>query len=73
MARYEYMRLPTAIIPQEVIDEYNLTALVHNGHIYVEIQRGMYGLPQASIIANQLLTKRLEPHGYSQCRHTPGL
>ena len=33
----------------------------------------MYGLPQAGIIANQLLTKRLEPHGYFQCRHTPGL
>jgi hypothetical protein len=33
----------------------------------------MYGLPQAGILANQLLTKRLEPHGYYQCRHTPGL
>jgi hypothetical protein len=33
----------------------------------------MYGLPQARIIANQLLTKRLQPHGYYQCRHTPGL
>lgn len=33
----------------------------------------MYGLPQAGIIANQLLTRRLAPHGYEQCRHTPGL
>jgi hypothetical protein len=33
----------------------------------------MYGLPQAGILANQLLTKRLAPHGYYQCRHTPGL
>jgi hypothetical protein len=73
MARYEYMRLPIAIIPQEIIDEYQLLDIVHNGFIYMEIRRGMYGLPQAGIIANQLLTERLAPHGYYQCRHTPGL
>ena len=39
----------------------------------MEIWRGMYGLPQAGILANQLLTKKLEPKGYYQCRHTPGL
>ena len=33
----------------------------------------MYGLPKAGILANQLLTNRLEPKGYFQCRHTPGL
>ena len=33
----------------------------------------MYGLPQAGIIANQLLRKRLAPHGYHKCKHTPGL
>lgn len=32
----------------------------------------MYGLPQAGILANRLLTKRLAPKGYYQCRHTPG-
>ena len=34
---------------------------------------GMYGLPQAGLLANKLLTTRLEPHGYYQCTHTPGL
>jgi hypothetical protein len=72
MARFEYMRFPIAIIPQEVIDAYDLMSMVHNDHIYVEIRHGMYGLPQAGIIANQLLTRRLQPHGYYQCRHTPG-
>ena len=33
----------------------------------------MYGLPQAGIIVNKLLTKRLAPYSYYQCRHTPGL
>jgi hypothetical protein len=73
MARFEYMRLPIAIIPQEIIDAYDLLPMVHNDHVYIEIRRGMYGLPQAGIIANQLLTRRLQPHGYYQCCHTPGL
>jgi hypothetical protein len=33
----------------------------------------VYRLPQAGILANQLLTKRLELQGYYQCWHTPGL
>jgi hypothetical protein len=73
MERQEYMRLPIASVPQEIIDEYNLAHLVYKGFVYIEICKGMYGLPQAGILANQLLTKRLEPHGYYQCRHTPGL
>jgi hypothetical protein len=73
MSCYEYMRLPLNIIPHEIIEAYNLLPLVHNRHVYIEIQQGMYGLPQAGIIANQLLTRRLIPQGYYQCRHTPGL
>ncbi len=33
----------------------------------------MYGLPQAGIIAQELLAKRLKDHGYSQSETTPGL
>jgi hypothetical protein len=33
----------------------------------------MYGLPQAGIIAIQLLKKRLSEKGYYQCQRTPGL
>lgn len=73
MKRPEFMRIPIDIIPQEIIDEYNLMDIVHNGYIYIRIIRGMYGLPQAGIIANDLLTERLAKHGYYQCRHTQGL
>jgi hypothetical protein len=44
-----------------------------DGYIYCEIQKGMYGLPQAGIIAQQLLEERLEKHGYRQSKTTPGL
>ena len=39
----------------------------------MEIRRGMYGLPQAGILANQLLKKRLARQGYYEQPHTPGL
>ena len=69
----EFMRIPIALIPEEIITEYKLHNLDNNGHIYVRIEKGMYGLPQAGILANRLLAKRLAKHGYYQVRHTPGL
>jgi hypothetical protein len=42
-------------------------------HIYIEVQKGMYGLPQSGILANQLLVRRLAVHGYHQTKFTPGL
>jgi hypothetical protein len=47
--------------------------LVSDGHVYIEVQKGMYGLPQAGILANQLLAQRLAIHGYHQTKFTPGL
>jgi hypothetical protein len=69
MERYEYMWLPIALIPQEIIDTYNLFNLVHNGYVYIDICKGMYGLPQAGILANKLLTKRLAIAGYYPAAH----
>jgi hypothetical protein len=49
MTRYKYM-----------LKHYNLTDLATpDGYVYCEIQKGMYGLPQAGIIAQQLLEKQL--------------
>ena len=48
------MRIPLKIIPQLIIDAYNLVTLVDKqGWIYMRIEKGMYGLKQAGIIANQ--------------------
>ena len=73
MERYEYMRISARLVPDEFKDAYNLHDKIVDGYIYMEIRKGMYGLPQAGIIANQLLRKRLQPHGYYECKHTPGL
>jgi hypothetical protein len=70
---YEYMRLPLAIIPDEVIQNYNLTDKAVDGWVYLGTRKGMYGLKQAGLLANQLLQQRLEPYGYYPARDTPGL
>jgi hypothetical protein len=54
MDTFEYMRIPTKLIPHEIIEQYNLLPLVSDGHVYIEVQKGMYGLPQAGILAKQL-------------------
>ena len=46
----EYMKLQMTQIPDEIIAEYNLKNKVRSdGFVYIEIQRGMYGLPQAGM------------------------
>jgi hypothetical protein len=56
MENLEFMRIPLNLIPDKIIStEYQLHNLVHNYHIYVRIEKDMYGLPQASILANCLL------------------
>eukprot|EP00804_Cyclotella_cryptica_P018237 CCRYP_005972-RC/>CCRYP_005972-RC protein AED:0.07 eAED:0.01 QI:0/-1/0/1/-1/0/1/0/582 len=73
MARPEFMRLKLADIPEEFIILYNLRKLAtQDGYVYVRVQKGMYGLPQAGIIAQQLLESRLVAHGYRQSTVTPG-
>jgi hypothetical protein len=44
MARYEYMQLKILDMTSNVIEHYKLRDIVNpDGHIYCEIQKGMYG------------------------------
>jgi hypothetical protein len=70
---YEYMRIPIRNIPQEIMDQYHLDPLIHNNHVLVVIRKGMYGLPQAGILANQCLRKHLAFSSYMPTKHIPGL
>jgi hypothetical protein len=61
-------------MPDNAIEHYNLRGkATPDSYIYCEIQKGMYGLPQAGIIAQQLLEERLQKHGYCQSQMAPGL
>ena len=73
MRRKEYMRIKLTDLPEEIINQYNLRELATaDGWVYVEIGKGMYGLPQNGIIAQEQLAKRLEKHGYKQSTIVPG-
>ena len=74
LKRPEYIRVRLVDLPDEIIKEYKLRdKATKNGSIYLEVTKGMYGLPQAGLLANELLEKRLNKHGYYQSKLVPGL
>ena len=70
---YEYMKIPLEIIPEEIIQQYNLRKLSHKGFVYMEIQKGMYGLPHLGKIANDKLKLHMDKFGYEPATINPGL
>eukprot|EP00804_Cyclotella_cryptica_P023112 CCRYP_000353-RD/>CCRYP_000353-RD protein AED:0.34 eAED:0.30 QI:0/0/0/1/0/0/2/0/454 len=74
LKRPEFIRLNIRDIPQEIIDEYKLKDIAErDGSIYLQANKGMYGLPHGGLIANVLLEKRLNKAGYFQSKLVPGL
>jgi hypothetical protein len=71
--RFEYMKMPITLFPNWIVKQYNLLEHVKNGYINLEMQRAVWGLPQAGILANKLLQKQLLPHGYYEFNNTPSL
>jgi hypothetical protein len=56
MTQYEYMYIPLQMLPPAIVKQYNLTPLIHNNCVYVEIRKGIYVLPQADkLTSNQLI------------------
>jgi len=72
---YEYMKIPLALFPEWIKTQYNLNTHKRDrdSFVFLEIRRAVWELPQAGILANKLLRKRLKPHGYYNCVNTPGL
>ncbi len=52
---------------------YNLDTHAKDGWVYIEMRRAVWGLPQAGILANKRLRRKLAPFGYYKCVNTPGL
>eukprot|EP00957_Ditylum_brightwellii_P085805 6526973-Ditylum_brightwellii.AAC.2 len=59
MKRYEYMRMPIEPLPQELVEEHDVTGIQHEGYIFIETHKRMYGLLQAGKIANEELQEHL--------------
>ena len=59
MKYFQYMRIYKKIIPQEVLDEYDII-FDDQDFTYVEIRRGVYGLKEAGVIAFDQLVQKLK-------------
>ena len=64
------MRIPVEHIPQDIMQQYDLKRLIVNNHVLVEIRKGIYGLPQAGLIAQKRLNAHLAKFGYYKCKFT---
>ena len=73
MKRREYMRIPVKLIPQEFMELYKLKDKIHKEHVYLEIQKGMYGLKQAALLAHQTVSTLLINAGYEPIIGSLGL
>ena len=71
--RPEYSHIHLKDTPQEFIPEYNLTIYARDGWVYFSICKGVYGLPQAGELSNNLFRKRLATKGYYEAATTPSL
>ena len=72
--RFEYIHIPLTNIPQEIIDKYNLNDIVtHQGWIYMEICKNLYGLKQSRALAAKKLAADLKPFDYYKVPKTNGL
>ncbi len=70
----EYIRIHKRYFSANFIAQYKLQELINiDGYVYCEINRGMYGLKQAAILAYKQLVKRLAKHGYTPIPTTNGL
>ena len=69
----EYICVSLRNLPNKIIEEYKLKDIATKGTVHIVPNRVMYGLPQAGLLANKLLEKRLNKHGYRQSKLVPGL
>jgi len=73
MDRPEYLKMKLDNFPDDVIEQYGLREKADDrGFVVTRVDKGMYGLPHAGIIAQNLLEKRLNKEGYRQSETTPG-
>ena len=72
MEMNKYMRLKISNPPESVVQKNNLEEKVTKyGYVNVEIMWGVYGLPQAGIIAQQLIEQQMNKKGYKQSDINP--
>jgi hypothetical protein len=70
---FEYMKMPLTLFPSWIIKKYDLKTHAKDGWVHLEMRWAVWGLPQAGILANKRLQRKLAPFGYYECVDTPDL
>jgi hypothetical protein len=61
MSQYECMPIPLQMLSPAIVEQYNLTPLIHNSCVYEEIRNGMHCRPQVGKLANNQLIAAPSP------------
>jgi hypothetical protein len=73
MERPEFMRMNRRQLSPTIIAEYDLEQYFQNDIMHFIVTKGMYGLPQAGLLAQQRLVAHLALHDYIQSDSVPCL
>ena len=68
------MRIHYKHFPGDIKEQYGIDELkADNDYVYVKIEKGMYGLKQAAILAYENLMNNLRQYGYQPVPHALGI
>ena len=70
MDRAENIIIQISVIPQEFIIAYNIKDKAHNGYIFAQVNKGMYGIPQIWLIIHDAIVKYLSLYVYYPSNNT---
>ena len=74
MEKPEFMQISAKHIPQDIYDKYHIAdKITKDNNVFIRINKGMYGLRQAAVLAYNKLVKHLSKHDYHPIQHTVGL
>ena len=73
LLRSEYMWIDIKMIPSATRQKYDVDKFAVDGRVLVEVTGGIYGLPQAALLAQERLNKHLAKNGYLPTENTPCL
>ena len=74
LKRYKYLNFPLKDIPKDSIEQYNLNnKAAKDKNVFVKVQKGMYSLPQSSLLVQKFREERLAENEYHKSHFTLGL
>jgi hypothetical protein len=73
LPRPEFMWMPLRLIPTDYRRKLGMEFLPADSRILLQVDKALYGLPQAGLLAQQELIAHLAEHGYIQSPTTPCL